>query len=151
MGHEGIWISDKVFWSDPTLSLDAAVYPPLLSAPLSASFLSLLLSYSVRLRLSVFCRHFSFVKLLVFYAPPRYISSCLAHLPPSYLYHPIIYSYLQFTSPLQYFIPKLPPTPSLSISLPIFLSIYLSISPHSLSLSSLSHSLSVSIYFSSTS
>ena len=88
---------------------------------------------------------------LAFSPPTIYMSSCSARPPPSYLYNPqnLFLPLIRATSAT--FISTPPPTPSLSVSL-LYIYIYLSIYLLLLTfLSSLSHSLSVSIYLSSTS
>ena len=65
------------------------------------------------------------VKSLALSPPYRYLSSCPACPPPSYLRLRRISSSLRFVPPLQYFIPTPPPTLYLSISL-LYIYIYLS-------------------------
>ena len=150
LGRKGRRIPARGLCSDPALDLDAAVSLPKLSAAsvctLSTSLTSPLSSSSASASVcllpplpsssnpSRFLRHPTICPLVW---PARYhhISINPESLPPLDFLH--LYNILS--------IQPHPHPPSISHS-SIFLCIYLSISPHSLSLSSLSHSLSVSLY-----
>ena len=82
------------------------------------------------------------VKPLAFSLSPHYLTSCLAHLMPSYIHHPIISSSLRLAPTPQYFIPTPSPIHSLSISL-LYIYIYISIYLPNLSFSLLSLSLTL--------
>ena len=155
--HKGRLIPDGGQWSDTALALDFVVSPAPFSAtsilPLYASFLLPFLSSSACLRLIVFCRHIhprqtprvlSVTMLSILLSgPPTAIISTLPH----NLFHPSI----RATSTIFYPYTPTHPLPLYITPLYFYLSIYPYIFSHSLSIPYLSHSLSVTLYFSSTS